>query len=80
MCFKACSGEDINLSCNQCDVKLPIFLFDFNQICSFLTEFYRSPQYKVSRKFVQWQLRWHMRRYIWTDITKLIGAFREMRT
>lgn len=47
-------------------VTCPILLSSFNQfwICS--TDFHKSTQYKISRKSVQR-----------TDVTKLVGAFRD---
>jgi hypothetical protein len=41
-------------------VECPIFLLDFNQIFIFSTDFHRSFQYQVSRKFVEWEPRWYM--------------------
>ena len=42
-------------------IKFPILLYDFNQIRSFSIDFYRSSQYKILRKFVQWDLPRYMR-------------------
>jgi hypothetical protein len=38
-------------------VKNTDFLLDFNQIWNFSTDFHKSPQYKISRKSVQWRTR-----------------------
>jgi len=42
-------------------VKCPTFLSDFNQIWSSSTNFRRSPEYHIWRKFIQGQQRWCMR-------------------
>jgi len=36
---------------------------DFKQIWIFVTDFHESIQYKILRKYVQWESRW----YMWTD-------------
>jgi hypothetical protein len=36
-------------------VECPKFLSDFNQILTYSTDFHKSPQNKVSRKFTHWQ-------------------------
>jgi len=57
-----------DLSC-----KFPNILLDCNQILILLMDFNKSPHYKISWKFVQWETGW----YMWTDMMKLWGAFRE---
>ena len=42
-------------------VKRPIFLSDFNQIWILRTVFNKNPQYRNSRKSVQWTPCWYMR-------------------
>jgi hypothetical protein len=37
-------------------VKRPIFLFDFNQIQIFLTDFYESPKYQIAQKSDEWEM------------------------
>jgi hypothetical protein len=49
-----------------------IFL-GFNQILTIATDFHRSLQYQILRKSVKWE----QRCYIQTDMTKLIGSFRD---
>jgi len=43
--------------------KHPVFLSNFNQICSFSTYFHRSPPYQFSWKSMRWEPIW--------DTTKL---------
>jgi hypothetical protein len=43
-----------------------VFLPDFNQhpwICS--AGFNEGPQYKISRKSIQWELLFHVNRHVW---------------
>jgi hypothetical protein len=62
-------------TCLGLHVKCPIFLCDFNQIWSFLTEFSKSPQYKISRKCVQCEPRFYMRKDGRTDMKKYAFFF-----
>ena len=36
-------------------VKYPLFLFDFNETCSFSTVIRKMPKYQISLKSVQWE-------------------------
>jgi hypothetical protein len=47
----------------------------FNKIRTFLKDFHRSSQYRISWKFVQWALCWYKWSKKQTDMKKLIGAF-----
>jgi hypothetical protein len=51
---------------------------DFNQIWIFSTDFHRSPQYQISRKFVQWEplcyMRTDRRKDRRKDMTKVISV------
>ena len=42
------------------DAKCPILLSITGKIWSFLTNLFKSPQYKISQKSVQWKQRWYM--------------------
>jgi len=55
-------------------VKCPTALSDFKQIWSVSTDLRKSQWNQISRKFVQWELRWYMR----TDMTKLKRDFRDL--
>jgi hypothetical protein len=64
-------------------IKCPMFLFDFNRIWVFVTNFSKSPPI---RNFVKMcpvgEELIHADREAsrWTDVTKLIGAFRSLQT
>jgi len=58
------------------DVKYPIFVSDFSETLIFSTDSNRSPQYQISRKLHPVRAEFmHLERR--TDVTKLIGAFRD---
>jgi hypothetical protein len=63
-----------------CSVKCPLFFSDFNEIWIFSTDFRKIFKYKISWKSVQWERSFSMRTDGrtdgWTDMTKLIVAFR----
>jgi len=46
-----------NERCLVLGVNGPIFLPDLNQIYGFSTDFRKGLQYKISWKFVQWEMR-----------------------
>lgn len=54
-------------------VKYETILSNSYQIWCFSTDLHRCPQYEISLKYVQWE----PNRYMWTDMTKLIEAFRD---
>ena len=58
-------------------VRYPIFLSSFNQIWSYWTDVHESPQYKISRKSIQWEPRWHVRTLLYDDINKHFSQLRE---
>jgi hypothetical protein len=57
--------------------KWPIFLSDCNHVWTSCTDFHKSHQYQISRKYIRWKPSWYMR----TDgraggrTLKRIGAF-----
>ena len=58
-------------------VKYLIFLPDFNQICTFSTDFHSSPQNQISRKSFHWKLRWYKRTNGQPDMTNVTGGFHD---
>jgi hypothetical protein len=57
-------------------VKYPLLLPDFNETVTFSTYVQNKLKYQFSRKPVQWEPSFSMRTDGWTDMTKLIVAFR----
>ena len=64
--IRCCQQSETHISRH---VKCWIFLSHFNQIWIFVTDFFKSPKYKISQKSVWWD---PCRQ---TDMTKLIGTF-----
>ena len=56
-------------------VTFPAFVSDFDQIWSVWTDFNNSVQYRISRKSVELEPRWYMRKDRRTDMTEVIGSF-----
>jgi len=54
---------------------MPTFMLDFNRIWILSIDSHKGPQYQVSRKCLQWELRWFIRTNGQTgrqsDMTKL---------
>jgi len=48
-----------NKTCLSLDEKFLIFLSVVDQICSFMTDFHRSPEYETSRQYVKWKPHWY---------------------
>jgi hypothetical protein len=65
----------IKKSCRS-PLEYPLFLSDFNKSWIFSTGFRKVLRYQISWKSVQWQPSCSMRADGWTDMTKLIVAFR----
>jgi hypothetical protein len=58
-------------------VKCPIVVSDFNQLWSFSTHFRKSHQYQISQKYIHWGPCCYVHTYIQTDMTRLVGSFRD---
>ena len=57
-------------------VKYPLFLLDFNEICTFSRDFGTTIKYQVLWKSVKWRPSFPTRTERRTDVTKLIVALR----
>ena len=59
-------------------VKYRLLFYDFNETWNVPTVFRKILKYQISSKFVQWEPSCSMRTDGRTDMTKLIGAFRNL--